>query len=177
MAETSFKLNTGASIPALGLGTQGRQRSCFPASLAIGGDANTHAGTWQSASGEVKNAVSHALNVGYRHIDCAYVYGNEDEVGEGLAEAFRSGKIKRRDVFVTTKLWCTYHSRVEENLDLSLKGLGLDYVDLYLMHWPCPMNPKGVKHLPSLEDNAANLRFYRRRSEVPQTRRRLSRPR
>lgn len=65
-------------------------------------------------------------------------------MGEGLAEAFKSGEIKREDIFVTTKLWCTYHSRVEEALDLSLKSLGLDYVDLYLMHWPCPMNANGT---------------------------------
>lgn len=72
----------------------------------------------------------------------AYCYANEDEVGEGLKEAFDSG-VKREDIFVTTKLWCTYHSREEENLDKSLKSLGLDYVDLYLMHWPVAMNPKG----------------------------------
>ena len=66
-------------------------------------------------------------------------------MGEGLKEAF-SARVKREDVFITTKLWCTYHSRVEENLDMSLKSLGLDYVDLYLMHWPCPMNPKGAKY-------------------------------
>lgn len=121
--DTSLPLNTGTTIPALGLGT------------------------WQSAAGEVKKAVSHAISVGYRHIDCAYVYGNEDEVGEGLKEAFASG-VKREDLFITTKLWCTYHSRVEENLDLSLKALGLDYVDLYLMHWPCPMNPNGKSDMP-----------------------------
>ena len=100
-------------------------------------------GTWQSAPGEVKNAVSYALQNGYTHIDCAYCYGNEDEVGEGLKEAFDAG-IKRENVFITTKLWCTYHSRVEENLDMSLRSLGVDYVDLYLMHWPCPMNPEGM---------------------------------
>jgi glycerol 2-dehydrogenase (NADP+) len=100
-------------------------------------------GTWQSAPGEVKKAVSHAISVGYRHIDCAFVYGNEDEVGEGLKEALASSQIKRSDIFVTTKLWCTFHSRVEKNLNMSLKSLGLDYVDLYLMHWPCPMNPNG----------------------------------
>jgi diketogulonate reductase-like aldo/keto reductase len=77
----------------------------------------------------------------------AYCYGNEDEVGEGLKEAFDSG-IKREDIFVTTKLWCTYHSRVEENLDKSLKSLGLDYVDLYLMHWPVAMNPFGEDWTP-----------------------------
>ncbi|KAI4752421.1 Aldo/keto reductase [Aureobasidium sp. EXF-3400] len=124
MSDTEFKLNTGAKIPALGLGT------------------------WQSAPGEVKNAVSHALKVGYKHIDAAYVYGNEDEVGEGLAEGFKSG-LKREDIFVTTKLWCTFHSRVEENLDLSLKSLGLDYV---------PMNPKGNHpNLPKHPDGTRDL--------------------
>ena len=63
-------------------------------------------------------------------------------MGEGLAEAFKSG-VKREDLFITTKLWCTFHTRVEEGLELSLKALGLDYVDLYLVHWPIPMNPKG----------------------------------
>jgi diketogulonate reductase-like aldo/keto reductase len=75
-------------------------------------------------------------------IPAAYCYANEDEVGEGLKQAFATG-IKREDIFVTTKLWCTYHSRAEEALDKSLKSLGLDYVDLYLMHWPVAMNPKG----------------------------------
>ncbi|OBT72297.1 hypothetical protein VF21_07955 [Pseudogymnoascus sp. 05NY08] len=134
MTDTLFKLNTGASIPALGLGM------------------------WQSAPGDVKKSVAHALSVGYKHIDCAYCYGNEDEVGEGLAEAFKSGKVKREDIFVTTKLWCTYHTRVEENLDLSLKSLGLDYVDLYLMHWPCPMNPNGNhEKFPRLADGSRDL--------------------
>lgn len=72
----------------------------------------------------------------------AYCYGNEDEVGAGLKEAFDSG-VKREDIFITTKLWCTYHSRVEQNLDMSLKSLGVDYVDLYLVHWPVCMNPNG----------------------------------
>lgn len=95
-------------------------------------------GTWQSAPGEVKTAVATALKAGYRHIDCAFVYGNENEVGEGLAEAFKAG-VKREDIFITTKVWCTFHSRVEKCLEESLKSLGVDYVDLYLMHWPVPM--------------------------------------
>lgn len=82
------------------------------------------------------------MKVGYTHLDCAFVYGNEKEVGEGIKEGFKAG-IKREQIFVTTKLWCTFHTRVEENLDLSLERLGLDYVDLYLMHWPVPMNPNG----------------------------------
>ncbi|KAG0646994.1 D-galacturonic acid reductase [Hyphodiscus hymeniophilus] len=133
MAATSFKLNTGAAIPSLGLGT------------------------WKSGPGEVKKAVSYALSIGYKHIDGAYCYANEDEVGEGLKEAFGNG-VKREDIFVTTKLWCTYHSRVEENLDKSLKSLGLDYVDLYLMHWPVPMNPNGNhERFPTLPDGSRDL--------------------
>lgn len=112
---TPLPLNTGATIPALGLGT------------------------WQSEPGQVKAAVTHALKSGYRHIDCAYMYGNEGEVGEALKEAFAAGIVKREDVFITTKLWCTFHSRVEENLDESLRRLGLDYVDLYLMREFSPM--------------------------------------
>jgi len=101
--------------------------------------------------------VSYALEVGYKHIDCAYCYANEDEVGEGLKEAFARG-LKREDIFVTTKLWCTFHSRVEENLDMSLKSLGLDYVDLYLVHWPVAMNPNGNDiRFPRLPDGSRDL--------------------
>lgn len=121
MAPSSFKLNTGAYIPALGLGT------------------------WQSKPGEVRNAVSHALRSGYRLVDCAFCYGNESEVGEGIKEALDSGIVKRGDIFVTSKMWCTFSSRVEENLEMSLKALGLDYVDLYLIHWPVAMNPYGIE--------------------------------
>lgn len=123
MADKKFMLNSGVGIPALGLGT------------------------WQSAPGQVKAAVAHALKTGYRHIDCAFCYANEDEVGEGLQEAFNAG-VKREDVFVTTKLWSTFSSRVEEGLDLSLKSLGLEYVDLYLVHWPIAMNPNGKSSRP-----------------------------
>lgn len=116
-------------------------------------DANvlsTIAGTWQAGRGEVAAAVSHSLAVGYRHIDAAFCYQNEEEVGQGISTAIKEGKAKREDIFVATKLWCTYHTRVEEGLELSLKNLGLDYVDLFLMHWPIAMNPDGkslVTHL------------------------------
>lgn len=99
MADTLFKLNTGASIPALGLGERKNQACSSPTDIFL-------TGTWQSAQGQVKKAVSHALESGYRHIDCAFVYGNEDEVGEGLKESFESGAVKRENIFVTTKLWC-----------------------------------------------------------------------
>lgn len=87
--------------------------------------------------------MTHALKSGYKLVDCAYCYGNEDEVGAGLAAAFAEGAAKREDVFVVSKVWATYNSRVEEGLDKSLKSLGLDYVDLYLVHWPALANPEG----------------------------------
>jgi glycerol 2-dehydrogenase (NADP+) len=121
-------------------------------------DTASFVGTWQSAPGEVRKAVSHAISVGYRHIDCAFVYGNEEEVGEGLKEALADGRVKRSDIFVTTKLWCTFHSRVEENLNMSLESLGLDYVDLYLVHWPCAMNANGNDpKFPRLPDGSRDL--------------------
>lgn len=118
----------------------------------------TGLGTWQSPPGEVRKAVEHALSVGYRHIDAAYVYGNEDEVGQGLAAGFKSG-IKREDIFVTTKFWCSFHTKpAEEALDLSLKSLGLDYVDLYLIHWPVAMNADGNDpKFPTLPDGSRDL--------------------
>lgn len=76
--------------------------------------------------------MAHALKSGYKLIDGAYCYGNEDEVGAGLAKAFASG-IKRKDIFIVSKVWATYNTRVELGLDKSLKSLGLDYVDLFLV--------------------------------------------
>ncbi|KAJ4029052.1 H/ACA snoRNP pseudouridylase subunit [Fusarium oxysporum] len=115
---TTFKLNTGQEIPAVGLGT------------------------WQSLAGQVEKAVTYALKDGYKLIDCAYCYGNEEEVGAGLKAAFEAG-VKREDIFVVTKAWVTYNTRVELALDKSLKALGLNYVDLFLVHWPLLLNPEG----------------------------------
>lgn len=94
--------------------------------------------TWKSKPNEVKEAIKHAFKVGYRHIDGAFVYKNEQEVGEGLAESMTKYNLKRKDVFITTKLWNTFHRKehIEEACLLSLKDLKLDYLDCYLMHWP-----------------------------------------
>ncbi|KAK2979934.1 hypothetical protein RJ640_007077 [Escallonia rubra] len=107
-------LNTGAKIPSIGLGT------------------------WQSGGDLCVDAVKTALSVGYRHIDCAHLYGNEVEVGEALVEAFRGLLLKREDMFLTSKLYCTMNSlnKIEKSVRVSLKNLGVSYLDLYLMHWP-----------------------------------------
>eukprot|EP01018_Ginkgo_biloba_P009948 Gb_24213 [translate_table: standard] len=114
--ETYFVLNTGAKIPAVGLGT------------------------WQADGDLCTEAVRTALQVGYRHLDCAHLYGNELEVGQALAEALKGGVpgLKREDVFVTSKIWCTTNApkRVETSALVSLKNLGVSYLDLYLVHWP-----------------------------------------
>lgn len=93
-------------------------------------------GTWQTpADGTARESVRTALELGYRHIDTASGYGNEAEVGEGI----RAYGVKREDVFLTTKHWIMErgYTKTLAAIDASLKALGTDYVDLYLVHWPC----------------------------------------
>ncbi|GGF39292.1 aldo/keto reductase [Echinicola rosea] len=95
-------------------------------------------GTWQSKPGEVYEAVLKAIDVGYRHFDCAYIYKNEKEIGDAFAKAFADGTIEREDIWVTSKLWNDSHKKehVQLALENTLKDLQLDYLDLYLVHWP-----------------------------------------
>ncbi|MFZ4724367.1 MAG: aldo/keto reductase [Paludibacter sp.] len=95
-------------------------------------------GTWLSKSNEVYDAVLYAIRIGYRHIDCAYIYRNEKEIGKALTFAVNTGLVKREELFITSKLWNSDHSpeRVELAIRKSLRDLQLDYLDLYLIHWP-----------------------------------------
>lgn len=95
-------------------------------------------GTWQIKSEEIDTALNAAIDAGYRHIDTAYAYRNEADIGRSLKKMFDSGKIKREDLFITTKLppWGNRREDVEATLKSSLASLQLDYVDLYLIHSP-----------------------------------------
>ncbi|CAG5175596.1 uncharacterized protein ALTATR162_LOCUS8149 [Alternaria atra] len=128
---THFTLNTGAQIPAVGFGT------------------------WQAKPGEVERAVETALKAGYRHIDCAAIYRNEAEVGDGIR---RSG-VPRSEIFLTGKLWNTKHAPedVEAALDKSLQDLGVEYLDLFLMHWPVAFNGATGKWFPLRENGVFDL--------------------
>lgn len=95
-------------------------------------------GVWKMRGEEAIRAVRSAIDAGYRHIDTAAIYQNEEEVGRAIADAIAAGDITREELFVTTKLWNNQQHEPKEAFAQSLQRLGLDYVDLYLVHWPYP---------------------------------------
>ncbi|KAG5504508.1 hypothetical protein JKF63_04960 [Porcisia hertigi] len=98
-------------------------------------------GTYRMSPSEATDAVAFALSCGYRHVDCAKAYGNEAAVGAALAQALRTRRIRREDLFITSKLWPTdqHPDHVEASCRATLAALQLDYLDLYLIHWPVCM--------------------------------------
>lgn len=101
-------------------------------------------GVWRVEGKDMRDLITNAIKIGHRHFDCAADYKNEPEVGEALAGAFRTGLVKREDLFITTKLWNSDHGHVVEACKDSLKKLQLDYLDLYLVHFPIATKHTGV---------------------------------
>ncbi|KAH7821962.1 putative aldehyde reductase [Monocercomonoides exilis] len=131
-------LKSGAKIPCVGLGT------------------------WEAPKGEVGNGIKSAIEAGYRHFDLAAVYGNEKECGEAFAEIFKSGIVKREDLWITSKLWNSEHrpERVLAACQKTLADLQLTYLDLYLIHWP-------VAHVPKDEPEQTDSRGFTKIDHVP----------
>lgn len=111
------KLNSGIKMPVIGMGTFGSDRF---------------------TPEQVSGAVSGAIRCGYRLFDCAACYGNEDQIGEVFRAAFDEGVVKRKDLFIMTKVWNDMHDRVEESCLKSIADLQCDYMDMFFIHWPFP---------------------------------------
>ncbi|WOH03713.1 hypothetical protein DCAR_0623113 [Daucus carota subsp. sativus] len=129
----AITLNSGFKMPVLGLGV------------------------WRMDRKDIKNLLPTAIKIGYRHFDCAADYKNELEVGEALKEAFDLELVKREDLFITTKLWNSDHGHVIEACKNSLKKLQLDYLDLYLIHFPIASKHSGVGTTRSILDEEGVL--------------------
>jgi alcohol dehydrogenase (NADP+) len=101
-------------------------------------------GTWKSNEREAYKAVREAIKIGYRHFDCASRYENEKEIGEAFADAIAAGEVARGDLWITSKLWNNAHypQHVQPALEQTLSDLQIDFIDLYLMHWPVAIKPE-----------------------------------
>jgi alcohol dehydrogenase (NADP+) len=116
-------------------------------------------GTWKSKPGEVYDAVREAIRIGYRHIDCAAIYMNEAEIGQAISDAIAAREVKRKHLWITSKLWNNAHAEdsVLPALRKTLADLQLDYLDMYLVHWPIAfradvMGPKGAEDMLPLSE-------------------------
>lgn len=134
------KLYTGSKIPCIGLGTFGSDS--VPAEI-------------------VANTVREAIYSGYRHIDCASVYGNEKNIGNALNGIFKNGFIRRENLWITSKVWNDMHDGVLESCKKSLEDFQIDYLDLFLVHWPfsnyhppkCDITSRNPNAKPYIHEN------------------------
>merc|ERR1712227_119462 len=126
LRSAAIKLKNGALMPQFGLGT------------------------WLSDRGQVQKAVECAIDLGYRQIDCAWVYGNEDEVGAAINNKIKEGVVNREDLFIVSKLWNIHYrpDQVQRAFDMTLKNLDCGYLDLYLMHFPVGFHNKNDNPFP-----------------------------
>ncbi|VBB85226.1 Protein of aldo/keto reductase family [Yarrowia lipolytica] len=134
LTTSTITLNDGRAMPALGLGT------------------------FQNDACE--QVVYDAIKAGYRHIDTAFIYRTEEAVGNAVERAIFDGIVARSDLWITTKVWPTYHDRVPQSVDKSLALLKTDYIDLLLVHWPVALNGDpndDYSFLPKREDGEIDI--------------------
>ncbi|MGK0499682.1 MAG: D-xylose reductase [Oceanicoccus sp.] len=128
-------------------------------------------GLWKIPNVECADVVYNAIKVGYRHLDSACDYGNEIEVGQGIARAITDGICKREDLWITSKLWNTYHRQehVQPALEKTLSDLGIDYIDSYLIHFPIaqPFVPFETRYPPEWIDDPAASQPEMKTAAVP----------
>ena len=115
-------------------------------------------GTWKAAPGEVYTAIRWALKLGYNHFDCAPIYGNQKEIGQAFHDAMEEDNLRRQDIFITSKLWNDSHQAkdVLPALHKTLEELQVEYLDLWLMHWPVAQKPGTA--IPSGSDDMLSLK-------------------
>ena len=110
-------------------------------------------GTYQAGPNVIGQVVNTALEAGYRHFDCANFYENEEEIGKALRNAIDSGKVKREDLYIVTKVWPNWFGkgRPTKSANMSLKNFGLDYLDQLLIHFPTPFKQQDESFFPTDE--------------------------
>ena len=144
---TFLSLPSGAQMPSVGLGL------------------------WKIPKEQAADAVVEAIRAGYRHLDSACDYGNEREVGQGIAKAIDEGLCTREELWITSKLWNTYHDpeRVSESLERTMKDLSIDYLDLYLIHFPISLKfvPFETRYPPEWFYEPSNANPVMQFSQVP----------
>eukprot|EP00615_Pteridomonas_danica_P012883 CAMPEP_0114344844 /NCGR_PEP_ID=MMETSP0101-20121206/11734_1 /TAXON_ID=38822 ORGANISM="Pteridomonas danica, Strain PT" /NCGR_SAMPLE_ID=MMETSP0101 /ASSEMBLY_ACC=CAM_ASM_000211 /LENGTH=329 /DNA_ID=CAMNT_0001480415 /DNA_START=21 /DNA_END=1010 /DNA_ORIENTATION=- len=147
MESTKAVLRTGSVMPLVGLGT------------------------WKIPKDITASSIVEAIKLGYRHLDCACDYGNEKQVGEGIRQAIDAGLVSREELWVTSKLWCTYHAKehVPLAINKTLEDLGLSYVDLYLIHFPIALKfvPMETRYPPEWVHDPTSATPCMEYSKVP----------